>query len=70
MIASSHSVDRKVHEIARLNDEVKELQNEYVDTRSIMQRMKLESTILSRLENKGLKQSETAPRKIVVLEGR
>ncbi|WP_326492541.1 FtsL-like putative cell division protein [Sinomicrobium oceani] len=70
MIASSHSVDRKVHEIARLNDEVKELQNEYVDTRSIMQRMKLESTILSRLENRGLKQSETAPRKIVVLEGR
>ncbi|MGS2738960.1 FtsL-like putative cell division protein [Sinomicrobium sp. M5D2P17] len=70
MIASSHSADKKVHEIAKLNDEVKELRSEYVDTRATMQQMKLESTIMSRLKNKGLKQSETAPKKIVILEGR
>lgn len=70
MIASSHSVDKKVHEIAKLNDEVKELRSEYVDTRTTMQQMKLESAIMSRLKDKGLKQSETAPKKIVILEGR
>ncbi|RNL84489.1 S-adenosyl-methyltransferase [Sinomicrobium pectinilyticum] len=70
MIASSHSVDKKVHEIARLNDEVKELRSEYVDARATMQQMKLESAIMSRLKDKGLKQSETAPKKIVILEGR
>jgi len=30
MIASSHSADRKVHEIAKLNEEVKELRSAFV----------------------------------------
>ncbi|RAV30696.1 FtsL-like putative cell division protein [Sinomicrobium soli] len=66
MIASSHSVDKKVHQIARLNDEVKELKSEYVDTRATMQQMKLESAIMARLKDRGVKQSETPPRKIVI----
>ncbi len=38
MIGSSHSADKKVHEIARLSDDVKELKSEYVDVRmQIMQ---------------------------------
>lgn len=34
MIASSHSADKKVHEIAKLNNEVKELRSAFVDGRS------------------------------------
>ncbi|MGB5189449.1 FtsL-like putative cell division protein, partial [Robiginitalea sp.] len=30
MIASSHSADRKVHDIAALNEEVKQLRSEFV----------------------------------------
>jgi len=47
MISSSHSADRKVHRIAALNEEVKELKNEFVDARSDLQQLKLESTITS-----------------------
>lgn len=68
MIASSHNADKKVHEIAKLNEEVKELRSEFVDTRARMQQMKLESTIMSRLKDKGLKQSDKAPKKIVIVE--
>ena len=34
MIASSHSAERKVHTIAKLNNEVRELRREFVDGRS------------------------------------
>lgn len=66
MIASSHSADKKVHQIAALNEKVKELRSEYVDVRSDMQRLKLESTIAQAVEEKGLFPSETPPRKIRV----
>src|SRR5690606_32936471 len=66
MNACSHSVDGKVHRIAALNEEVKELRSEYVDVRSDMQGLKLESTILRSVESKGLLPSETPPKKIKV----
>nr|WP_285903420.1 FtsL-like putative cell division protein [Arenibacter sp. H213] len=66
MIASSHSADSKVHRIAFLNEQVKELRSEFVDARSDMQELKLESTILRIVEHKGLIPSETPPQKIKV----
>ena len=66
MIASSHGADSKVHRIAALNNEVKELRSEFVDFRSDVQRLKLESTILKSMENDGLFPSETPPKKIKV----
>ena len=66
MIASSHSADRKVHQVAALNEEVRELRSEFVDMRSDVQRLKLESTVMSIVEGKGLGPSETPPRKIMV----
>ena len=38
MIASSHSADQKVHDIARLNNEVKEWRSAFVDGRSKLMR--------------------------------
>lgn len=66
MIASSHSADRKVHKVAALFEEVKELRSEFVDMRSDVQRLKLESTIMQTVEDDGLYPSETPPKKIKV----
>ncbi len=66
MIASSHSADRKVHAIAALNEEVKELRSEFVDMRSDLQRLKLESKITEVLEQEDLYPSEIPPKKIKV----
>ena len=52
MIASSHSADKKVHEIARLNNEVKELRSEFVDKRSELMKLKMESTVSEKMEER------------------
>lgn len=66
MIASSHSADNKVHEIARLSNEVKELRSAFVDGRSKLMRLKMESTIINKVEEKGISISEIPPTKIRV----
>lgn len=68
MIGSSHSAERKVHEIARLNDDVRELRSEFVDMRSNLMRLKMESTISRRMAGRGIKPSEVPPTKIVIKE--
>lgn len=66
MIGSSHSADKKVHQIAALNEEVKALRSQFVDLRSDIQRLKLESTITKIVEGNDLFPSETPPKKIKV----
>lgn len=66
MIASSHSADNKVHEIAKLTNEVKELRSAFVDGRSKLMRLKMESTIITKVAEKGIQISEIPPTKIRV----
>jgi hypothetical protein len=66
MIASSHSADKKVYEIASLNNEVKELRSAFVDGRSKLMRLKMESEIAIKMKEKGLSQSVNPPKKIKV----
>lgn len=66
MIASSHSADQKVHEIARLSNEVKELRSAFVDRRSKLMRLKMESTIIKKMAEKGIVTSDVPPKKIRV----
>lgn len=66
MIASSHSADRKVHEIAALNEQVKELRNKFGNSRGQVQRLKLESKIVEIVKEDGLLPSENPPQKIKV----
>lgn len=66
MIASSHSADKKVHEIASLSNNVKELKSEYVDVRMKLMQSKMESKIIKAMTNRGLAPSETAPQKIKI----
>lgn len=66
MIASSHSADKKVHEISRINNEVKELKSEYVDVRMKLMQSKMESKIIKAMESRGLSPSETPPQTIKI----
>jgi len=67
MIASSHSADRKVHEIAKLNEEVKELRSALIDGRKKLMHLKMESTIRLKLKESGILPSDVPPKKIKVL---
>lgn len=67
MIGSSHSADRKVHHIAALNEQVKELRSEFVDVRSDVQKLRLESKITEIVAEDDLYPSENPPKKIKVM---
>ena len=66
IISSGHSADKKVIKISELNKRARELRAEYVDTGTILMRMKMESSIREKAKAKGLKPSETPPKKIKV----
>lgn len=66
MIASSHSADRKVHDIARLTNEAKELRSAFVDGRRSLSELQKESTVSEKMKRKGLKTSGVPPLKIKV----
>lgn len=66
MITSSHQIDRKVQKIAELNKEQRMLRSEFVATRSDLMKLKMESSISSRLAANGLFVSQTPPQKIKV----
>ncbi|MEM0931217.1 MAG: FtsL-like putative cell division protein [Bacteroidota bacterium] len=66
MISSSHRADEKVHEIAALNEEVRRLRSEFVEGRSTVQQIRLESSIRQTMGDAGLKPSIDPPKKIKV----
>jgi hypothetical protein len=66
MIASSHIADRKVHDIARLSNDVKELKSEYLDVRKLVTQTKMESKITAAMAKRGLQPSETPPHKVII----
>lgn len=66
MISSAHSADKKVIKISELNKKKRELRAEHIDTGTILMRMKMESSIREKAKERGLKPSETPPKKIKV----
>ena len=66
MIASAHSADQKVYEIAQMTEEVKELRSAFVDRRSKLMRLKMESVIIEKVQQKGIVISGTPPKKIKI----
>lgn len=66
MIASSHSADKKVFEIDRMNAEVMKLRSEYVAVRASVQQMRLESSVTERMKESGIHPSVIPPKKIRV----
>lgn len=66
MIASSHSADKKVYEIAKLKNEVNELRSIFIEGRSKLMRLKMESVVVVKMQKKGLSSSLIPPKKIKI----
>lgn len=67
MIANNHRYDAKNYRITELTNEVKELRSKFVDTRSDLMKLKMESTITTKMEARGIRPSDVPPKKIKVL---
>ena len=66
MISSSHSSDKKVIKISELNKKQRELRAQYIDTKTRLMRMKMESNIRKKATELGLKPTQIPPKKIIV----
>ena len=66
MIASSHSADSKVHIIAKLNEDVKEMRSSYVETRAKLMELKMESFVRNKMKDRNLIPSKNPPIKILI----
>ena len=66
MIANTQSYEQKVFRIAELTTEVKELRSEFVDRRSELMKLKMESTVSEKMLEKQIFPSTVPPIKIKV----
>ncbi len=66
MIANTHRFEQKVFRIAELTNEVKELRSEFVDKRSELMKLKMESTVAKEMEKRNIFPSPVPPKKIKV----
>jgi len=66
MIANTQRFEQKVFRIAELTNQVKELRSEFVDRRSELMKLKMESTVSQKMEIKQIFPSTVPPVKIKV----
>lgn len=66
MIGSGHAADRKIFLIAQLNDELKMLKSEFVEQRTDLMNLKMETQIIRELKPLGIAPATEPPVKIVV----
>src|SRR6218665_1290325 len=66
MIANTQRYEQKVFKIIALTSEVKELRSEFVDRRSELMKLKMESTVSTEMEAKQIFPSSVPPTKIKV----
>lgn len=66
MIANTQKFEQKVMRIIDLTNQVKELRSEFVNTRSELMKLKMESTITKEMENTGVAPAQVPPVKIKV----
>ena len=60
-IASGHSADKKIYQIANLNNELKRVKSEFVENKSELMFLKLETRVAKRLLEIGLGPSKEQP---------
>jgi len=66
MIANTHRFEQKVFRITEMTNEVKELRSEFVDKRSELMKLKMESTVSEKMEERKIFPSSVPPQKIKV----
>ena len=65
VIASGHSADKKIYEIARLNAEIKEVKSEFVETRAALMRLKMETRVTQKLAYRAVGPATAPPIKLI-----
>ena len=70
MIYSSHSVDRKIYDINKINNELSGVENSYLKVRKELMNSKMESSIRKKLVDKKIKPSLDPPIKILITNGK
>lgn len=68
MIASGHLAERKIFQIARLNEDLKKLKSEFVEQRTDLMNLKMETKIMKELSPLGIGPADTPPIKLNVKE--
>lgn len=68
MIASGHSADRKIFKIAQLNDKLKMLKSEFIEHRTDLMNLKMETKITKELQPMGIGPAKTPPIKIIIAQ--
>ncbi|KAF2518104.1 S-adenosyl-methyltransferase [Flavobacterium salilacus subsp. salilacus] len=68
MIANAHNYEQKIHRIEALKNEVKVLRSEFVDRRSELMELKMESTVARKMEQREIYPSSVPPKKIKVIK--
>ena len=66
MIFSSHYIDKKIILIGDLKNDVSVLESEFVDNRKSVMKLKMESNVTSVLKDRGIKNFNNPPQKIIV----
>lgn len=66
MIANTQRFEQKIFKIAELSNHVKELRSEFVDRRSELMKLKMESTVSEKMAEKQIFPSTVPPVKIKV----
>ena len=66
MIASGHAADQKIFQIAQLNEDLKMLKSEFVEQRTLLMNLKMETKIMAELGPLGIGPAKTPPIKIIV----
>ena len=66
IISSGHSADRKIFQIAKLNNELKEMKSNFVEKRAYLMELKMESRVTESLKEKGIMPAKNPPIKLVV----
>lgn len=67
MISSAHSAEAKVYKIGELNKKKRELNAIYIDTKTTLMQMQMESSIKERAKEFGLQSPVNPPQKIKVI---
>lgn len=66
MISSGHSADKKIFKIASLNVEIKALKSDFIEGKKELLRLKKESSVTGKLEEKDVGPASSPPIKIVL----
>ena len=66
MIANTNHFEQKIFRITELTNQVKELRSEFVDNRSELMKLKMESTVSTKMEERNIFPSSVPPKKITI----